>query len=93
MVSKTDSWRDAAASSTVQEPRRSLQLGASILAREGALPLRPPMGQQVGVTAAAVDEWGEVVLRLVLGNYDDLSEELALVIEGLIRLRGLGETR
>ncbi len=63
----------------------SLALGAAILAREGALTSVGLMGQKVVLPLLPFTNGEKSYFGSFWGNYDDLSEVLALATEGLIK--------
>jgi alcohol dehydrogenase, propanol-preferring len=63
----------------------SLGLGASILATEGALTLVGLMGQRVDLPLFPFVSGEKTFLGSFWGNYNDLTEVLALAAEGLIK--------
>jgi propanol-preferring alcohol dehydrogenase len=63
----------------------SLALGAEILAREGALTSVGLMGQKVVLPLLPFTNGEKSYFGSFWGNYDDLSEVLALATEGLIK--------
>jgi alcohol dehydrogenase, propanol-preferring len=63
----------------------SLTLGASILAREGALTSVGLMGQQVVLPLLPFTNGEKSYFGSFWGNYDDLAEVLALAGDGLIK--------
>jgi propanol-preferring alcohol dehydrogenase len=77
--------RDADAVLDCAGAEESLALGASILAREGALTSVGLMGQQVVFPLLPFTNGEKSYFGSFWGNYDDLSEVLALATEGLIK--------
>ncbi|HET6736368.1 NAD(P)-dependent alcohol dehydrogenase [Mycobacterium sp.] len=77
--------RDADAVLDCAGAEESLALGASILAREGALTSVGLMGQQVVLPLLPFTNGEKSYFGSFWGNYDDLSEVLALATEGLIK--------
>ena len=63
----------------------SLQLGAAVLAREGALTCVGLMGQKVVLPLLAFTNGEKSYFGSFWGNYDDLAEVLALASEGSIK--------
>jgi len=63
----------------------SLRLGCSILAQEGALTSVGLMGQRVEVPLLAFVSGEKSFFGSFWGNYNDLTEVLALAVEGLIK--------
>ena len=62
-----------------------MALGASVLAREGALTCVGLMGQKVDLPLLPFTNGEKSYFGSFWGNYDDLAEVLALASEGLIK--------
>jgi len=77
--------RDADAVLDCAGAEESLALGASILAREGALTSVGLMGQKVVLPLLPFTNGEKSYFGSFWGNYDDLSEVLSLASEGLIK--------
>ena len=62
-----------------------MALGASVLAREGALTCVGLMGQKVDLPLLPFTNGEKSYFGSFWGNYDDLAEVLALATQGLIK--------